>query len=148
PASSAFLARPLVAKIIASEPYQKAFVDRAGGGKPSDLTRRILELITATGGGQNATVHQNGSLKDNLSSFNPISSANAAELSDEEKLQQLRAKAAASMNEFRATNKGSSAQAYVRKGNDVYLIKKDGSVSKNPAKYNPKTKMYEEQNAP
>jgi len=54
PASSAFLARPLVAKLIASEPYQKAFVDRAGGGKPSDLTRRILELITATGGGQNA----------------------------------------------------------------------------------------------
>lgn len=57
PTGSAFLLRPLIAKAIASEPYQKAFVDRAGGPK-SNLTKRILELATATGGGQDATDDQ------------------------------------------------------------------------------------------
>ena len=66
PAGSAFLLRPMIAKIISSEAYQKAFVDKKG--IPPALAKRLTQLMVLSGlpmfSGTNATQEQSNATQE------------------------------------------------------------------------------------
>ena len=63
-------------------------------------------------------------------------------LSDEQRMQLLRAQAVAIMNKFNTEHPGAGGQAYIRGENGVRLINPDGTIQSDTAVMDPKTQMY------
>lgn len=64
-------------------------------------------------------------------------------LTDDQRMQGLRAKAVAAMDELNKAHPSHGGQAFVRGPNGVHLINPDGTVHEDIAAFNAKTGMYE-----